>query len=58
MSSGNPSGYRVDGDSVQAAVDVTHPGKIWLDKSLSQAARDQLTCIFTGLMLYKPSNKI
>ena len=53
MVAGNPSGYRVDSDSVQAAVDVMHPGRVWLNKELSETQRDDLSCLFVGLMLYK-----
>ncbi len=53
LSTGNPSGYRVDGETVKAAVEVMHPGKIWLSKDLSNEQRDDLSCIFAGLMLYR-----
>lgn len=53
LSSGNPSGYRVDADAVVAAAEVLHPGKLWLGNQLSQEDRDDLSCIFTGLMLYQ-----
>lgn len=53
LPSGNPSGYRVDAEAVVAAADVLHPGKLWLGKQLSQEDRDDLSCIFTGLMLYQ-----
>ncbi|MBN2802617.1 MAG: hypothetical protein JXR91_05960 [Deltaproteobacteria bacterium] len=53
LPTGNPSGYRVDSEKVIAAADVLHPGKLWLGKELSNEDRDDLTCIFTGLMLYQ-----
>lgn len=53
LGTGNPTGYRVDGDTVMAAVDVLHPGRVWLSKNLSETQRDDLACIFTGLMLYQ-----
>lgn len=52
FSNGNPTGYRVDGESVVAATDVMYPGKVWLGKSLSDADKDELSCLFAGLMLY------
>lgn len=52
FSTGNPTGYRVDSDVIQAAADVMYPGKVWLGKSLSDADKDQLSCLFAGLMLY------
>jgi hypothetical protein len=48
-----PTGYRMDGDTVGAA-EVTHPGRIWLDKKLGAEERREVACLFAGLMLYKP----
>ncbi|MCP4541193.1 MAG: hypothetical protein GY832_29010 [Chloroflexi bacterium] len=53
LPTGNPSGYRVDGDAVVAATDVLYPGKVWFGKDLSEEQRDDLACVFTGLMLYQ-----
>ncbi len=53
LPTGNPSGYRVDGEGPVAATDVLHPGIIWLGKELDSNTRDDLTCIFSGLMLYQ-----
>jgi hypothetical protein len=52
FSKGNPTGYRVDQTSVIAAADVMYPGKVWLGKTLSDVNRDELSCLFAGLMLY------
>jgi hypothetical protein len=57
LSSGGPAGYRVDGDSVVAAVDVLGPGRVWLAKSLDGTQRQNVTCVLAGLMLYKPPQK-
>jgi hypothetical protein len=57
MSDGNPSGYRVDGEGVQGAVDVLGPGRVWLAKTLEGDRRTDVTCVFAGLLLYKPSSK-
>ena len=54
LSDGNPSGYRVDGEGPVGAVDVMHPGRVWLGKQVEAAERAQLACIFAGLLLYKP----
>jgi hypothetical protein len=54
LSTGEPSGYRVDGDGPVGAVEVLHPGRVWLAKSADADARLQFACLFAGLMLYKP----
>lgn len=57
LSSGGPAGYRVDGASVTAAVDVLGPGHVWLAKSLDGKPRTEVTCVLAGLMLYQPPKK-
>jgi transcriptional regulator with GAF, ATPase, and Fis domain len=57
LPTGDPSGYRVDGDTVVAAADVMHPGKIWIGKSLSDENREDMACLFAGLMLYTGKKK-
>jgi hypothetical protein len=55
----NPTGFRVDGDEPLGAVEVVHPGQIWLKKGLDDATRANTTCAFAGLMLYKaPSEEV
>jgi hypothetical protein len=49
-----PSGFRADSDGPLAAVEVLYPGQVWLKKGLDEATRSNLSCLFTGLMLYKP----
>jgi hypothetical protein len=56
-SDGNPAGYRVDGDGVQGAVDVLGPGRVWLAKTLEGDRRTDVTCVFAGLLLFKPTMK-
>jgi hypothetical protein len=51
---GGPAGYRVDGGGVVGAVDAMNPGKVWLRKGMSEGERIELSCLFAGLMLYKP----
>jgi len=58
LSDGNPAGYRVDGQgAVQGAVDVLGPGRVWLAKGLTGDKRTDVTCVFAGLLLFKPSIK-
>lgn len=57
MSDGNPSGYRVDGNGVQGAVDVLGPGRMWLARGLEGDKRTDVTCVFAGLLLFKPAMK-
>jgi hypothetical protein len=49
-----PSGFRVDSDAPLGAVEVLYPGQVWLKKGLDEPMRSNLSCLFTGLMLYKP----
>ncbi len=55
-STGKPSGYRMDGDRAVGAAEVTHPGRVWLDKALETNERREVACLFAGLMLYKPKD--
>ena len=57
ISDGNPAGYRVDGEGIQGAVDVLGPGRVWLAKSLDGDKRTDVTCVFAGLLLFKPTIK-
>ncbi|HEX3776489.1 MAG TPA: hypothetical protein VHV51_18585 [Polyangiaceae bacterium] len=50
----SPSGFRADADGPVGAVEVLYPGQIWLKKGLDEPTRSNLSCLFTGLMLYKP----
>ena len=54
LNTGEPSGYRVDGDGPVGAVEVLKPGRVWLGRSVEQTERAQLSCLFAGLMLYMP----
>jgi len=49
-----PSGFRADSDGPLGAVEVLYPGQVWLKKGLDEPTRGNLSCLFTGLMLYKP----
>jgi hypothetical protein len=49
-----PTGYRVDGDAPLGAVEVEHPGRVWLREELDEEQRARLSCLLVGLMLYQP----
>ena len=49
-----PSGFRADSDRPLGAVEVLFPGQVWLKKGLDEPTRGNVSCLFTGLMLYKP----
>ena len=54
-SSHDPTGYRVDGgEAPLGAVDVMGTGRVWLNRTVEGRVRDDLACIFAGLLLYKP----
>ena len=57
MSAGGPAGYRVDGQSPTAAVDVLGPGRVWLAKDIAPQQRTDVICVLAGLMLYQPPKK-
>jgi hypothetical protein len=54
MPSRDPLGYRVDGEGPIGAVGVVKPGRVWLSKALDAQQREELACLFAGLMLYEP----
>jgi len=47
-------GFRVDGNQPVGAVEILHPGRIWLARTLNPSERSNLACAFVGLMLYSP----
>ncbi|HEY3666333.1 MAG TPA: hypothetical protein VGL19_10045 [Polyangiaceae bacterium] len=49
-----PSGFRADSEGPLGAVEVLFPGQVWLKKGLDEPTRGNVSCLFTGLMLYKP----
>jgi hypothetical protein len=49
-----PSGFRADSEGPLGAVEVLYPGQVWLKKGLDEPTRSNVSCLFTGLMLYKP----
>lgn len=53
-----PAGYRVDGDEPLAAVELQHPGRVWLKPDVDEPGRAELACLLVGLMLYRlPSER-
>lgn len=51
---GRPAGYRVDGEQgAVGAVEILHPGQVWLAKDLSEPDAEALSCLFAGWMLYR-----
>jgi hypothetical protein len=50
----DPTGYRVDGEGAPlGAVDVMGKGRVWISKTLQGHQRDELACLFAGLLLYQ-----
>jgi hypothetical protein len=49
-----PSGFRADAEQPLGAVEVLYPGQVWLRKDLDDATKASASCLFAGLMLYKP----
>ena len=50
----DPTGYRVDGEGAPlGAVDVMGKGRVWISKTLQGRERDELACLFAGLLLYQ-----
>jgi hypothetical protein len=31
------------------------PGRVWISKALESTAREQVACLFAGLLLYQPA---
>jgi len=57
-SSHDPLGYRVDTASAPVgAVDLKQPGRVWISKALEGTAREQVACLFAGLLLYQPAKE-
>jgi hypothetical protein len=57
LSSGQPSGYRVDGESPRGAVEVLKPGRVWFARDIENAERADLACLYAGLLLYLPPDE-
>jgi hypothetical protein len=53
MSTGEPMGYRVDGESAIGAVEVLKPGRAYFKKGLDLEEHADLACLYAGLLLYE-----
>jgi hypothetical protein len=49
-----PVGFSAGSKDTLGAVEVTHPGRVWLNNKLSDEAKAGASCLFVGLMLYQP----
>jgi len=49
------AGFRYDGEEgALGAVEVLHPGRVWLNARLPEPQRLPVACVSAGLMLYQP----
>ena len=55
--SSTPIGYEFRAQNVVAAVELAHPGQMWMSKSLDEQTRADLACLSAGLLLYLPPRK-
>lgn len=53
-STSEPVGFSVQGGEPLGAVEVTHPGRVWLNRALAPSVKAQASCLFVGLLLYTP----
>lgn len=51
---GQAFGYEARGTEVVAGVEVVHPGRVWLARSLVPPAAADMACLAAGLLLYVP----
>lgn len=49
-----PVGFSARAGGFLGAVEVSRPGRLWLDKELDPTTKAQASCLFVGLMLYQP----
>ena len=49
-----PVGFSARAGGYLGAVEVSRPGRVWLEKGLDPKAKAQASCLFAGLMLYQP----
>ncbi|MET0286492.1 MAG: hypothetical protein ABW352_18565 [Polyangiales bacterium] len=58
-SSREPLGWRIDSnDAPLGAVDLKRPGLVWISRSVEGRQREDLACLFAGLLLYLPKSSI
>lgn len=54
-STSDAMGYRVDSATGPiGAVELKKPGRVWISKAVEGSARQQIACLFAGLLLYNP----
>jgi hypothetical protein len=49
-----PIGWEIHGNIPLGADEVWHPGRVWTNRGLDPITRADLTCLFVGLLLYRP----
>jgi len=49
-----PVGFSARAGSYLGAVEVSRPGRVWLDNGLDPKTKAKASCLFAGLMLYQP----
>ena len=47
-------GYEAGGTPPLGAVDIVHPGRVWINRTLDAGAQADLACLFGGVLLYRP----
>jgi len=52
--SSTPVGYEFRTQAAVSAVELAHPGQLWISKSLDEQARADVACLSAGLLLYIP----
>ena len=50
----DPVGFTARAGDFLGAVEVTRPGRVWLNKGLDDRTKAKASCLFVGLMLYQP----
>jgi len=52
--SSTPVGYEFRTQNVVGAVELAHPGQLWMANALDEQARADVACLAAGLLLYLP----
>jgi hypothetical protein len=50
---GETTGLIVEGEGPVGALEVLHPGRAWLARSLQATEREDMACLFAGLLLFE-----
>lgn len=53
-STSDPVGFSARAGTYLGAVEVSRPGRVWLDKGLDPTTKAKASCLFAGLLLYQP----